>query len=389
MSTRLAARGHHVEVVTSRAISYVNWEDHYPPGREDIDGVQVWRLGVARPRSHNLFQPLEQRVFASPQPHAPAVGEAWMTEQGPVLPELPAHLYRRAGNFDVVVFFTYLYWPTWQGLQVTAGLCPTVLHATAHDELPFWLPIYDLSLRIVDRYAFSTPEERDLLARRIHRQPAGTVVGVGTELDVDGEPERFRRSYSLGDAPYLLYLGRLDPNKGIGELCDQFVAYRSRRPDSPLKLILAGDPVSTIPEHPDLLCLGQVDEQTKHDALAGCLALAQPSYFESFSMVLTEAWAQRRPALVQGRCDVLAGQARRSGGAIPYLDYAEWEAAVDLLVEHPELADELGRAGRRYVEANYDWETVMDRYEELLGEAAALAPRRLRVPEAAQKGAQS
>jgi glycosyltransferase involved in cell wall biosynthesis len=114
-----------------------------------------------------------------------------------------------------------------------------------------------------------------------------------------------------------------------------------------------------------------VDQQTKRDAMAGALALAQPSYFESFSMVLSEAWAQGTAGLVQGRCDVLAGQAERSGGAIPYRGYAEFEAAVDLLVAEPGLAVALGRRGRAYVEQNYAWEVVMGRYERLLGETAA------------------
>ena len=91
---------------------------------------------------------------------------------------------------------------------------------------------------------------------------------------------------------------------------------------------------------------GAVDESTKDAAIAGCLALVQPSYFESFSIVLCEAWAHRRPAIVQGRCEVLLGQARRSGGAIPYVGYGELEAAIELLGGDPALRAELGAAGR-------------------------------------------
>jgi glycosyltransferase involved in cell wall biosynthesis len=75
--------------------------------------------------------------------------------------------------------------------------------------------------------------------------------------------------------------------------------------------------------------------------------------------------------LVQGRCDVLAGQARRSGGAISYAGYAEFEAAVDLLVADPEMAPTLGARGRAYVERRYSWDAVLGRYERLLGETAA------------------
>ncbi|HET6793994.1 MAG TPA: glycosyltransferase, partial [Acidimicrobiales bacterium] len=117
---------------------------------------------------------------------------------------------------------------------------------------------------------------------------------------------------------------------------------------------------------------GFVDPDVPADAVAGCLALAHPSYFESFSMAVSEAWAQRKPALVQGHCAVLEGQARRSGGAIPYRGFAQFEAAVDLISGDARLAASLGDAGRRYVEDRYRWDDVLGRYERLLGRTATV-----------------
>ena len=95
-----------------------------------------------------------------------------------------------------------------------------------------------------------------------------------------------------------------------------------------------------------------------------------PSYFESFSIVLVEAWAQGVPALVQARCDVLNGQARRSGGAIPYGGFAEFEAAVDVLVGDERLRSALGERGRAYARANYGWPHILDMYEEFVSAVA-------------------
>ena len=124
--------------------------------------------------------------------------------------------------------------------------------------------------------------------------------------------------------------------------------------------------MSDVAPAPGVVVTGAVDEATKNAALAGCLALVQPSYFESFSIVLCEAWAHRRPAIVQGRCEVLRGQAHRSGGAIPYVGYGELEAAIELLAGDPALGDELGAAGRAYVERRYDWNDLLERYEGFL-----------------------
>ena len=206
------------------------------------------------------------------------------------------------------------------------------------------LSIFEEVLRAPDAFAFLTPEEADLVHERFPGSPDGDVVGIGVEMDRPGDADAFRRRYELGSSPYLLYVGRVDPAKGASELIDYFVAYKRRNPGD-LKLVLLGELLVDDPAGPDVVTTGFVDEPTRNDALAGALALVHPSYFESFAMVLTETFAQRRPALVQRRCAVLDGHAHRSGGAVPYSGFAEFEAAVDLLVASPELADALGEAG--------------------------------------------
>ena len=61
-----------------------------------------------------------------------------------------------------------------------------------------------------------------------------------------------------------------------------------------------------------------------------------------------------------------SGQVHRSGGGIPYRGYAEFEAAVDLLLDEPTLAASLGARGRAFVEAEYGWDRVLPRYERVL-----------------------
>jgi glycosyltransferase involved in cell wall biosynthesis len=242
---------------------------------------------------------------------------------------------------------------------------PTVLHPTAHDEPPLRMSIFDEVLRLPDALAFLTPEEEQIVRDRFPSSPRGDIVGIGIEPASSADAARFRRRFELGEAPYLLYVGRVDPSKGAAELAAFFDAYKRRNP-GPLRLVFLGESIVDVGGGSDVVVTGFVDEQTRDDALAGALALVQPSYFESFSLVLCESFAHGRPALVQGRCAVLAGHAHRSGAAIPYGGFAEFEAAVDVLVAQPALADEMGAAGRRYVDREYAWDTVLDRYEALL-----------------------
>jgi glycosyltransferase involved in cell wall biosynthesis len=369
VATRLAARGHDVEVATSRARSYVDWADSYPAGATRIDGVLVHRFSVRRPRDPKVFSGLHARVLGAPFEAATLLQKEWMRLQGPELPGLPAWLGEHAPAFDVAICFTYLYWTTWAALPVVAGRVPTVLQPLAHDEPPLTLSLFEEVFSAPDALAFLTEEEESLVRRRFEYTQPSVVTGMGIELEVRTAPDDFRARFGLDDRPYVVFVGRLDPGKGSDEVFDFWCAYKQRRP-GPLALVVVGEQVKALPAHPDVVVTGFVDEATKDSAIAGALALVQPSYYESFSIVLCEAWAQRKPALVQGRCAVLDGQARRSGGAIPYRGYAEFEAALDLLVEQPALAERLAAAGRAYVEEHYEWGQVLGRYETLLSETA-------------------
>ena len=368
-ATGLARRGHRVEVLTTRAASYVDWANHYPAGSEELDGVTVHRLDVARPRDHEVFGALQQRVVAGRQPIPHFLQREWMRQQGPDVPQLAPWLDAAASGYDAVAFFTYLYCTTWVGLPVAARLAPTVLHPTAHDEPPIHLPLFSAVFRHPHAFGFLTVEEVDFVERRFRVRKPYRVLGIGVDLDPGGDAAAFRSRFGLGGRPYLLFVGRVDPHKGSDELYDQFLAYKQRHP-GPLALVFLGEPVKPVPAHPDVVTTGFVDEETRWSALRGCTALVHPSYFESFSMALTEAWAVYKPALVQGHSAVLDGQARRSGGAIPYRGFAEFEAGLDRLQDDPALADRLGAAGRAYVEANYRWDDVLDRYERLLATAS-------------------
>jgi len=370
----LTGRGHEVEVLTSCAVSYVDWADYYTPGTDRVGDVVVHRLSNTEPREDRIFGPLNARVVHGDRMIPLHLQKAWMQAQGPFLPDLVPWLWEHATSYDAVVVFTYLYWPSWAALPVIAGRVPTLLFPFAHDEPYIRLPLFETMFRSPDAVAFLTEEEQALVQRRFGGHAPSAVTGLGIDLDPPiGDVAEMRAAFGLGDRPYLLALGRVDPAKGLDELFAFFAAYKQRNP-GPLALLVMGEPVRPLPEHPDVIPTGFVDEATKHAALAGSVALAHPSYFESFSIVVCEAWVQGRPVLVQGNCAVLDGQVRRSGGGIPYVDFAQFEEAVNLLLGDEELNAALGAAGRRYVARRYRWDAVVDRFMRLVRLVAPAAP---------------
>ena len=106
------------------------------------------------------------------------------------------------------------------------------------------------------------------------------------------EPERFRQQFGI-TAPFAIYVGRIDENKGCKELFDFFERY-SRTVRGDLHLVLIGKSILPIPKHPRIHHLGFLTDEQKFDAMAAADVLMMPSYYESLSMVALEAWATRQ-----------------------------------------------------------------------------------------------
>jgi glycosyltransferase involved in cell wall biosynthesis len=344
-----------VTVLTTCALDYRTWGDHFPPGEERDGAVRVLRFSVPQPRDEAAFDAMSPRVLSG---SASADEEqAWMDAQGPVSPDLEQHLRENGDIYDAVLFVPYLYATTARALPIVADR--SVLVSAFHDEPPLRLSLFDDVVSQAQSVVVSTPEERDLAVKRF-RVPDDRlhVVGAGIDTSTAGDTHAFRQRLGL-ERGYVLALGRIDPSKGTADLVRFHRAYREREPEG-LDLVMIGRSVMELPEAPWLHTPGFVDEQTKADAIAGCTALVSASPFESLSLVLLEAWAQGRPVVVTTQSEVLVGQTRRAGGGLWFSGKAEYAAALHLLSTRPALAWGLGRSGWRFAQT-LDWDEVTAR----------------------------
>ena len=345
-----------VTVLTTCALDYRTWSDHFAQGLSQDGPVEVMRFAVPRPRDEAAFDALSTGVFGEGKPSLEAQ-TTWMDAQGPVSPALEAHLGEKGTDYDAVLFIPYLYATTARGLPLVADR--SVLVPALHDEPPLRLSLFDGIVESARSLVFSTPEEMKLAETRFNvRHDRCHLVGAGIDLPARGDPTAFGASAGI-DRPYVLALGRIDPSKGVQELIDMHRAYREARPNG-LDLVMVGRPVMDLPDEPWLHLAGFVDDTAKQDALAGCTALVSASPYESLSLVLLEAWAQGRPTIVTTRSDVLTGQTRRAGGGLWFSTPAEYAAAIDLLASRPPLAWGLGRAGWRFARS-LSWPDVTQR----------------------------
>jgi glycosyltransferase involved in cell wall biosynthesis len=352
-----------IEVATTNSTDYLTWKGDLTAGIDEVDGVTVRRFPVERPRAWN-FKLYERRAFRAA--HTLDDERAFIDAQGPYAPELLDFLWRRGRDYDHVLFFTYIYYPTVLGLPLVPERA--VLVPTAHEESAIGLAAYKPVFHAPRAIVYNSEEERRMVWRRFRNERVSNeIVGVGIDVPPERNPTRFRKKNGI-TGPYLLYVGRIGVSKGSRELFAHYQRWRASDPAHDVSLVLVGDAEIAVPKTSGIVHLGRLSDQDKWDALAGCAAFVMPSLLESLSLVTLEAWAAGRPVIVDARSPVLAGMTRRAGAGLAYRSSAEFAEICELFVDDPALGDSLGRSGAAFVARTYTWPRVVETYIDLFAE---------------------
>ncbi|MDR1074562.1 MAG: glycosyltransferase family 4 protein [Treponema sp.] len=372
IAERLAKNGNYaVEALTTCALDYISWKNYYKPGVEKINGVTVRRFTSKKERGvkfHQLAGSITQKRKS--EDIALHEYEKWVDLQGPFAPGLVDYVARRQREYDVFIVVTYLYYTAVRTLPLVAD--KAIMIPTAHNEPSIYYPVFkrmfgaDADYKPPRRFIFLTGEERDFVHALFHNEciPC-TTAGVGIDEPENVDPEAFRKKYKL-EADYIIYVGRIDKNKGCGILMDYFMEYKKRN-NNTLKLALMGKSGMNIPKHKDILNLGFVPEGDKFNGLAGAKASCLPSQFESLSISVLESLSLGTPVVVNGRCEVLAGHCKRSGAGLYYENYFEFEGILNYMMGHPKEYGVMQANAKKYVEENYQWDDIMRKFDAAIG----------------------
>lgn len=369
VAERLAAE-FRVTVFTTCARDYVTWRNELPEGIERLNGVEVLRFRTQEERDLDSFNALSETLYA--RPHGEEEELIWLKRQGPYVPRLLEQLEACRERFEAVLFFTYLYFPTYWGLKAAPER--SILIPTAHDEPPLRFRIYEAMFEVPRALAFCSAPEEALVRSRFRLRGGPTVVaGIGVETPAHPDVEGFRIHHDVR-GPYVLYAGRIDAGKGCAEMIDLYDRYR-RNCRGAAELLLVGRLAMPEPRIPGVRYLGFLPEDEKRAAMAGARVVLCPSPYESLSIVLLEGMSLGTPALASARSPVLKDHCVRSNAGLYYETADEFVEALDLLVREMELRRALGEKGRQYVRENYHWGAVLGRYRRLI-EAVARQPLR-------------
>jgi len=367
LTRRLAQKvqqcGHEVTILTTCARDHFTWENHYPSGSQELSGLAVRRFRVNENRNRERMLELQERILSFEELDFDEE-KSWISE-GAVSEELFQHIHRHRDDYDCFVFIPYLFGTSYWGGQIVPE--KSILIPCLHDEPYAYLKIFRELFDNVKGVMQNTEEEIEL-ARDLYDLPdyKTAQVAMGFEPAEHYDPERFRKKFKIR-GPFVLYAGRREGGKNTDLLIEYFRVYKQHnKNDLKLALIGSGEVNLNPADRKHIVDLGYVDERDKTDAYAAATAFCQPSFNESLSIVIMESWLAGTPVLVHARCKVTSGHILRSNGGLMFADFYQFEEILNLLTEQPELCRVMGENGKKYVEAEYSWDRVIERFEAAL-----------------------
>lgn len=227
----------------------------------------------------------------------------------------------------------------------------------------------------------STPYEADDLAGRYGADPARLCVthpGVNHDLFAPGSQQRARKLLGWDDRPTVLFVGRIQPLKGLDVAVEALLRIRQEIPDT--RLVIIGGPSGADGERELERILSRVDAL----AFEGCVefipsrphreiatyyqaadVLLVPSRSESFGLVAAEAQACGLP-VVAARVGGLAYAVEdaTSGFLVDGWDPAGFASATIRILVDDDLAARLSKGAVEFA-TRFSWKVAADRLLEL------------------------
>ena len=207
---------------------------------------------------------------------------------------------------------------------------------------------------------------------RLHRLPFGIE---------DKQTERARNPGD--DTLRILYLGRLEPRKGIDLLLDAAPALCAENAKVELHVIgqdHGGYKDAFLFRHAGASWLdrvifhGPVDHYALHQAYADCDIFVAPSRFESFGLIYLEAMRYDRACVGIAKGGVPEVVERDvTGLLIDEPDVKALQAAIQTLIDDPTLREQMGKAGRKRYEEIFSIAAYADRMETFLFKRLGIA----------------
>lgn len=200
---------------------------------------------------------------------------------------------------------------------------------------------------------FGVPASRIRLA-----QMTTDTAAVSAHVDAVGPARRraILRAHGLSAAAVrILYMGRLEPYKGVPDLLEAFLGVPHDGPAVEFLIAGSGSLEAEVQEacrrDPRIRSLGQLTGTAVWDAYAVSDLLVLPSRAEGWGLVVNEAMAAGLPVIATDSCGCADDLIRDgvTGLLVPTADPASLTAALVRLARAPEQRARMGAAAREHI----------------------------------------
>jgi glycosyltransferase involved in cell wall biosynthesis len=389
---------HDVEVLTTCAGHAGTWKNEFAEGTDRVRGVIVRRFAVSQPHDRQAFRRFSDRLMT--EPHTREDELEWVKRLGPWSPGLIDHLSRHHRSFDALIFFSLWHPTTVFGLQVAPDrsvlfpylqLLPGLRFGLFKDVLarPRAVGYVSSSERALSHgYIGVAPQAEEFVGIGIdppphqsyprHQQDPADAVHAEDEPGAEAAPIEesylssrgipFRRRHRLYGS-LAVYGGRIGGDNGCEEMLEYFDTYA--REDSDTSLVLLGVKMMKIPEEPYLRLAGVLPDRERMVAYEAADVTIAPASDDLLAQPLLESLAVGTPVLASAANASAVDHCRRANGGLYYANREEFTEALRTIMSNRRLREALGENGRRYVQANFRWESVLGRFDRLVGRVKA------------------
>lgn len=219
---------------------------------------------------------------------------------------------------------------------------------------------------------FATAGEKEQAGHLRLRAPSAVIPnGVDWEYFAAPVPRgRFRSRIDADmDSPLVLFVGRLDRNKGLDLLIPAFVRVVRDMPDA--RLVIAGADTDGLGAELRRRCarkaiadrvifVGQLSRECLREAYVDADVFVLPSYMENFGMTVVEAMAAGVPVVISDQVNLHKVVEDAEAGIVTRCDVDEVGNALRLLLGDIERRRNAGVAAKRLVRERFAWSRVVD-----------------------------
>lgn len=362
----LSKNGVEVEIITTCVKEFnSDWSfNYYEEGISRLNNVIIRRFKV-RQRNTELFDRINSKLMQN-QKISPKEERIYIEEMINS-DDLYRYIETHGSDYDYFLFIPYMFGTTYYGSQIHPR--KSFLIPCLHDESYAYMDIYKDMFQNVEGLIFHAEPEAKLANEIFNIKGKQIILGEGIDTNISFEAKRFREKYGIYDN-FILYAGRREPGKNTPLLIDYFCKYKKRNQND-LKLVLIGSGDISIPEKfkKDIIDLGFVHRQDKYDSFAAASVFCQPSINESFSIVIMESWLCFTPVLVHSGCAVTKNHCIKGKSGLYFDNFEEFEACINFFLNNPQLRKRMAINGNKYVNDNFNWNRIVEKYVRFLEEA--------------------